>query len=44
LNHALIFYNRSLISELCHVFKTTLSYLYAMIVPSILVTEQQHTM
>jgi hypothetical protein len=42
LNQVFIFYNCSLISELCHIFETTVSYFYAMIVPYILVTEQQH--
>jgi hypothetical protein len=37
-----IFYCRYQIPEMCHSFKASLSYLYVMTLPSILVTTQQH--
>jgi hypothetical protein len=41
-NRIMICYCRS--QELCHVLKTSASYLYLMILPCILVTRQQHTL
>jgi hypothetical protein len=42
LNQVLNCYSRYQIFELCHVFKTSVSYLYIMILPCILVTRPQH--
>jgi hypothetical protein len=40
LNQVFICYHSSQISELCYVFKTSVTYLHAMILPCILVTRQ----
>jgi hypothetical protein len=42
LNQVLICYHRAQMSELCPNFKTCVTYLYVMILPSILVMRQQH--
>jgi hypothetical protein len=44
LNHVLICYHGSQISELYHISKTSLTYLYVKILPCILVTRQQHVL
>jgi hypothetical protein len=44
LNQVLIYYSRSQITELCRVLKTSVSCLYIMILPCILVTRQQHVL
>jgi hypothetical protein len=41
-NQVPIRYSRSQISELCHIFKGTVSCLFAMVLSCIMVTRQQH--
>jgi hypothetical protein len=42
MNQVLICYSRSQISEVWHIFKTFVNYLYVMILPCILATRQEH--
>jgi hypothetical protein len=41
-NQVLICYNYFQVSELWHIFKTSVSYFYVLTLPCILVTRQQH--
>jgi hypothetical protein len=42
LNQILIYYDHYELFELCHIFESSVSYIYVMILPCILLTRQQH--